>query len=209
MNQIKSNSSVFYPNNNQIRPLGPPLPPPQSQTTVAPINSLQAQSLYLANQQLIQNTIISNQLTPNGSYAQPIIYWYPTPPVSPTQKLIFHPQPPSIVHSVSSPSILILKGAPVGITVSDILAIFHGYEVYNQKLLFKKKIISNIFMIYLKIKILPEYIQIQNNTESYLNGLSTVDVLITFFNRSEAERACIEKNHLKIGSNTIELYLAI
>jgi hypothetical protein len=64
-------------------------------------------------------------------------------------------------------------------------------------------------MIYLKIKILPEYIQIQNNTESYLNGLSTVDVLITFFSRSEAERACIEKNHLKIGSNTIELYLAI
>ncbi len=58
-------------------------------------------------------------------------------------------------------------------------------------------------------QILPEYIQIQNNAESYLNGLNTVDVIITFFNRSEAERACIEKNHFKIGNNTIELYLAI
>lgn len=135
MNQIKSNSSNIYYSNNQIRPLGPPpIPPPPQQlqpTPISPINNLQSQPVYLTNQQLIQNTLISNQLTPNGNYVQPIIYWYPTPPVSPTQKLFYHTAPPpqSIIHSVSAPSILILKGAPIGITVADILAFFNGYEV--------------------------------------------------------------------------------
>ena len=53
---------------------------------------------------------------------------------------------------------------------------------------------------------MPDSIQIQNNAE---NGLNSCDVLITLHNRTEAERALIEKNHQKLGNNLIELYLSV
>ena len=48
--------------------------------------------------------------------------------------------------------------------------------------------------------------QIQNHAEGYLKGLT---VFITFFNRNDAEKAIIEKNHQNIGNNLIELFLAV
>ncbi len=69
-------------------------------------------------------------------------------------------------------------------------------------------------------KIYPDCIQIHNSTDGYTvnqngaNGANasaaspTVDVLITLFNRNEAERAVMEKNHQKLGGNVVELFLS-
>ncbi|CAF0942517.1 unnamed protein product [Brachionus calyciflorus] len=124
--------------------------------------------------------IINNQFSNvTGSYA-PILWYYPTPPVSPSSTLFLHPA--QMIHSFSNPIFLVLKNAPSNITVNDVLEFFNGYEI------------------------MADSFQIQNNSE---NGLNSSDVLITLHNRLEAERAVVEKNHQKIGNNLIELYLSI
>lgn len=62
---------------------------------------------------------------------------------------------------------------------------------------------QNLTLISLKVS--PECIQIQRTPD----GRSTGDVLVSFFNRCEAERAILEKNHQTIGNRIVELYLAV
>ena len=121
----------MYYSNSQMRPSFPPQPLPSINA-----NQIHLNSTSMVHNSLLQNTLInSNQYAANAaaSFPAPLLYWYPTPPVSPSSKLFFHtsPPPPIIHPSVQSPvpSTLIVKGAPFGITVADVLKFFHGYEV--------------------------------------------------------------------------------
>lgn len=88
----------------------------------------------------------------------PIIWYYPTPPVSPTTSALFYhhsqqspllyqtsapppPPPPPLPTSVNAnvapttttthPCILVVKNAPYNVTVADVMNFFNGYEVIN------------------------------------------------------------------------------
>jgi len=97
-------------------------------------NILQMQSSIMPNTTLITP---NHQYQNAQNYATPIIYWYPpypTPPVSPSSTLyLTHQANPNTFNSMSqvmqTPFILILKGAPPNLSVSDILQFFNGFEV--------------------------------------------------------------------------------
>ena len=147
------------------------------------------------------------------------IWYYPNPPVSHSSALflphMFHqsaygpalPPPPTYI--------LVVKGAAPNITINEILHFFNGYDVSANKnkvlylrQLFFKILIQKFFFL---LQIYPDCIQIQNSTEVYGQARvssRTVDVLIALFNRTEAERAVVEKNHQKLGNNVVELYLS-
>lgn len=105
--------------------------------TAPQLNALSSTSsmggpVTLPTNPIIPNSLIANQILPpnqfaNNPYAAPIIYWYPTPPVSPSSALYLHTTPN--IYPVSSQCILIVKGAPINITAADILQFFNGYEV--------------------------------------------------------------------------------
>lgn len=62
-----------------------------------------------------------------ASYA-PILWYYPTPPVSPSSALYLHSSP--LINSYAGAFVLIVKNAPPNITVQDVLLFFSGYEVH-------------------------------------------------------------------------------
>ena len=185
----------------------------QSVTTNSPTNPAAAAALFPQPLPPIQLSSATNSTTqindsssllqqnPNSSGFYPqILYWYPTPPVSPSSAIYIHPS--SMLHPATA-YIIVLRGVPLNATVPDIMHFMNGFpEVILFSFLFNK--IKLKFKIIIK-KVSPECIQIQRTPD----GRSTGDVLVSFFNRSEAERAILEKNHQTIGNRIIELYLAV
>lgn len=123
-----------------------------SSTTVTPTHLRGMQQVNLASMHQhvsqvqspvqMQNALMpmtqSHQYQNTQNYPTPIIYWYPpvypTPPVSPSSTLyLAHQAHPATMNSINpvmqAPWILILKGAPPNVTVSDILQFFNGFEV--------------------------------------------------------------------------------
>ncbi|VDI45110.1 epithelial splicing regulatory protein 1-like isoform X1 [Mytilus galloprovincialis] len=98
-----------------------------------------------------------------------IIYWYPSPPISPQTYL-----------TNTGPAVIVMRGLPFNATVQDILNFFQGFP-----------------------EVTPEGIQIQYTPD----GRSSGDVLITFMNRSEAERAINTLNKQTIGQFIIDLIM--
>jgi hypothetical protein len=102
-----------------------PLPPPATHPNYNYFNQPQIQPNSVIPNPLLNNQIISPNHFINSQYS-PIIYWYPTPPVSPS--IYLHAQPPTALIHAINPCILIIKGAPIGVTISDILQFFNGYS---------------------------------------------------------------------------------
>ncbi len=64
---------------------------------------------------------------PNASPFFPqFLYWYPTPPVSPSSAIYIHPS--SMLHA---PSIVILRGVPLSANVQDIMNLLNGFPEVN------------------------------------------------------------------------------
>lgn len=89
---------------------------------------------YFQTNPLIQNSTISNQLITNNQYSNypPQIFYYLTPPVSPSSAVILQQNMPGLIHHNPYhpnqrllPTVefvkLILKGAPVNVTQFDIM----------------------------------------------------------------------------------------
>ena len=69
-------------------------------------------------------THLSPRPSPYGSYHQPILYWYPSPPVSPQSAYYVH----------ACPTTVVVKGLPFTVQIAEILALFEGiYEVRCNK----------------------------------------------------------------------------
>ncbi|KAK2190891.1 hypothetical protein NP493_65g02011 [Ridgeia piscesae] len=65
-------------------------------------------------------THLSPRPSPYGSYHQPILYWYPSPPVSPQSAYYVH----------ACPTTVVVKGLPFTVQIAEILALFEGiYEM--------------------------------------------------------------------------------
>lgn len=75
---------------------------------------------------------------PRPAYFPQIVYWYPSPPLSP-QTYVTHTGPPTLV---------VMRGLPVNAQVQDILNFFQGFPEVCLGPFFK--IIKN--MVYLKRK---------------------------------------------------------
>ena len=68
-------------------------------------------------------THLPQRQSPYGAYHQPILYWYPSPPVSPQ----------SSYYVQSCPSSVIMKGLPFNAQMQDVLAFLEGvFEVSGQ-----------------------------------------------------------------------------
>ena len=145
---------------------------------VPPHPSSQSMSNGLVPPLPLNNT--SSPLLPNSQYSSNNCF--PLVYWFPSTPPVSPPNQAAIYH-IQSPStvpwVLILRNAPLGIKKSDILQFFSGYEV------------------------LSDYIQIHSYNESYMS-----DAFVTFSNRNEAERALMAKNYQKLGSNSVELFLA-
>ena len=65
-------------------------------------------------------THLSPRPSPHSNYHQPILYWYPSPPVSPQSAYYVH----------ACPTTIVVKGLPFTVQMPEILALFEGiYEV--------------------------------------------------------------------------------
>jgi hypothetical protein len=207
LSQNQYNALEYYQNtsiNQQFIP-----PPPRHQTTNNNTN----------NNGLIQHNPFYNPT----NFASPPVIYFMSPPVSPISNMFVQnsllqqqqqqilPQQqlnqkqhqPHLHSNHISPCVLIIKNATLNCSVEDTLQFLTGYgEVKDNKL------IRSFFFVLLKSshfsKIKPEFVQIQNNPE-----IGTSDIFVTFFNRSEAERAVIKKNHQKFGNHIVELFLTI
>lgn len=76
------------------------------------------------------NGLIPGQQSPyhhHPHHPAQIIWYYPTPPVSPSTAPLFLPHPQILSYSV--PSVLVVKGASPSVTINEILSFLHGYEV--------------------------------------------------------------------------------
>ncbi|XP_041376014.1 epithelial splicing regulatory protein 1-like isoform X2 [Gigantopelta aegis] len=104
-----------------------------------------------------------------ASFYPPILYWYPSPPVSP-QTYITH----------TGPSVVVMRGLPINVTVQDIMAYFQGFS-----------------------EVTADTVQLQTGGD----GKPTGDALITFSSRAEAERAIMERNRRHLGNRFIELFM--
>ncbi len=95
--------------------------PPTSATHAA---IAQLQAAHVANGQVAALqppglTHLTQRLSPYGGY-QPIMYWYPSPPVSPQSAYFVQ----------ACPTTVVMKGLPFNAQPPDVLAFFDGiYEV--------------------------------------------------------------------------------
>jgi hypothetical protein len=145
--------------------------------------ALYASPTTLTTLPLTASTTTNTSITSNSQYYPQIVYWYqpPTPPVSPSSTIYIHPS--SLIHATAqTPCMIVLRGAPQTVNINDVLHFLNGFP-----------------------EVTAETIQIQRG----LDGRPTGDIWISFLNRSEAERAIIEKNHQMIGNRLIEIYLAV
>lgn len=76
-------------------------------------------------------------------YYQPILYWYPSPPVS-----------PQTYYAQSGPSVVVMRGLPYNSSVQDIVNFFQGFPENPQRAL----------------QVSPECVQIQQNNDGRPNG---------------------------------------
>lgn len=79
-----------------------------------------------------QPTMMSAPLAaaaPRPAYFPQIVYWYPSPPISP-QTYVTHTGPPTLV---------VMRGLPVNAQVQDILNFFQGFPEVCLGPLFKMK----------------------------------------------------------------------
>ena len=64
----------------------------------------------------------------NPFYHPQILYWYPTPPVSPSSTIYIHPS--SMLHPTAA-YIIVLRGVPQNATVQDIMHFLTGFPEVN------------------------------------------------------------------------------
>ncbi len=107
------------------------MPPPSSaaHAAIAQIQAVQAaQAAQVAGLQgglqppgLTHIPGVAGRPNPYSAY-QPILYWYPSPPVSPQSAYYVH----------ACPTTVVMKGLPFNTSLPDLLAFFEGiYEVRN------------------------------------------------------------------------------
>lgn len=77
------------------------------------------------NSPTAQIPIIPNQYLSQGGAYSPLMWYYPTPPISPSSYLL-HSQ---MMQSFSTPVVLILKNAPFDISSNEIYEFLNGYDV--------------------------------------------------------------------------------
>ncbi|XP_055892353.1 epithelial splicing regulatory protein 1-like isoform X1 [Biomphalaria glabrata] len=168
------------------RPILSPVTPQTIMTTSALTGTFPYMSLAQPLPAAFTPTITA--LPQRPAYYPPILYWYPSPPVSPPT-----PQTPAITYYTTTsatntaagpytgPCMIIMRGLPINVTVQDIMNYFQGFPEVG-----------------------PDTISIQTNLEGRPNG----DALISFTSRLEAERAIVEKNRRHLGNRFIELFMA-
>jgi epithelial splicing regulatory protein 1/2 len=80
--------------------------------------------------QITASTSVSSNTSAAQFYPTQILYWYPTPPVSPTSAIYIHPST-TFMQTSSSPSIIVLRGVPQNVTIGDLMKFLSGYPEVN------------------------------------------------------------------------------
>ena len=92
---------------------------------IAPGNTTTSASVGTLQHSMTAMTHLPQRAGPYSPY-QPIVYWYPSPPVSPQSTYYMH---------ATGPSTVVMKGLPFTAQVHDILSFLEGiYEVRDQSL---------------------------------------------------------------------------
>lgn len=101
------------------------------QQPLAPIPITTAANSTHINAQAINTTPLITQNANTSTFYPQILYWYPTPPVSPTSAIYIHPS--SMMHPAAAPSIIVLRGVPLNATVADIMHFLNGFPEVIKK----------------------------------------------------------------------------
>lgn len=125
--QIIPSNQAFLPTSSSANAA----PPQPSLYTHIPITATNSGT------PLPQMTPASSVSAANTSAAQfypaQILYWYPTPPVSPSSTIYIHPST-TLMHATPSPCIIVLRNVPQNATVVDLMHFLSGFPEVNYKL---------------------------------------------------------------------------
>jgi len=129
--------------------------------TYIPTSLAATQLPFTALQQQIPTAFPQATMTPipqRPAYYPPIIYWYPSPPISP-QTIVSHTEPLPVI----------MRGLPINTTVQDILNFFRGFP--EVRLRYKREILNSDFDTRQKLKIYISNIsnEFQRNVHGIVN----------------------------------------
>ena len=124
--------SVYSPYTQQLTPQQPPLvaAAPQAVAASALTGTLPPGAPFAPHMppRSTPHTPVTATTYPTAGGYQPIMYWYPSPPVSPQ----------SAYYVQACPTTVVIKGLPFNVQVPEILAFFDGiFEVGPEASLYK------------------------------------------------------------------------
>lgn len=157
---LVSANSLMPPSNVSMHPCIYPYPQLQQHALLA-----QANAAAVGMPSPI--THLSPRPSPYSAYHQPILYWYPSPPVSPQSAYYVH----------ACPTTVVVKGLPFTVQIAEILALFEGiYEVQHTSL--------DLCGITMSAVVLADYVL---SRMTCFGGHNCLPTIVSFFSTSHPQ----------------------